>query len=128
MNNKILAGLVAGVPLAVVLLVYMLLRGKALVAVISSQGGSTRMSEKLMYYLFLGTFILAALGFGALSGVIYGRLGSRQMFLGLALGLATLFSILAFVSRTPLPWDKVFMNYAVGGMLGLLVPLLADLT
>lgn len=125
MENKIVAGLVAGIPLSVVMVVYMLVRGRALVRLIMSDGDTGGMSEQQWHIIFLVTLALMPLGFGALAGWIYSLVGSGQTFLYIGLGAATLFSILALISRTPMALDKIVLNFAVGGLLGWLVPLLS---
>jgi hypothetical protein len=125
MSTKILAGLFAGIALAVGFTVYMLVRGKAFVNLVTSDESMQSMSPKVWFYIFLGAFIIAALGFGAFSGLVYHWLGSRVLFTGIALGAALLLSLLALMSKTPMPWDKVAMNFMVGGLLGVLTPLFA---
>lgn len=123
--DPITAGLISGVVLAVGFTVYMFLRGEALVAVSMQDENTPNVSPKMFFYVFLGVFILASLGLGSLSGVLYQMLGSRLLYTGIALGAAVLFSLVALITKTPLPWDKVAMNLMVGGILGILTPLLA---
>jgi len=123
--NKILAGFLAGVVLAVVFGIYVFLRGKALVAFFKGvDEGIAAVADQTLFYLILGGFAAASLFFGLISGVVYGLLGSPVNYRLVALGATVLFSILALVSKQPLPGDKVVWNFAVGGVLGVLVPLL----
>jgi hypothetical protein len=46
-------------------------------------------------------------------------------YLGLALGLATLMSMGAIASRTPMRATKIVLNYVVAHTFGLLLPRLA---
>ncbi len=125
MKSSILAGLTAAIPLAGVLLIYTPVRGKALAALFVSQGeGPSRINDKTMFLLVVGGFVLMAFFFGLLSGLVHGWLGMPRYLYG-AIGATLLFSVLALVSRQPLPYDKIVMNLAVGGVLGWLVPLLA---
>ena len=125
MLNSIRAGLLAAVPLAVILVIYTLIRGKALAAFFRSQGDSmTNVSETTWMIILLASFIGMALVFGALSGLVYGWLG-MPIFRYVALGATVLFSLLAIVSKQPLPGDKIVWNLAVGLVLGALVPILA---
>jgi hypothetical protein len=55
---------------------------------------------------------------------VFGLLGTADRFRWLAAGLAVLASILAVISRTPMPVDKVFMNIAVASVLGGMIPVL----
>ncbi len=126
MGNKFLAGLLAGVILALVFVLYYLVRGRVFVAMLKGNSPEMAgMSDKAMYFMFLGAFAFMAILFGVAASVVYRFVGAPVKFLGLALGLAVVASILAIVSRTPMPVDKIFMNFAVGGILGWLVPLLA---
>lgn len=126
MSNKILAGLVAGIPLAIILGVYVIVRGKALVAFFQSTEESIQnMSENTLFYIILACFIGAGLVFGTLSGVIYNWVGTATTFRWIAIGATIVLSILALVSKQPLKGDKVTWNIAVGVVLGLLVPLIA---
>lgn len=124
--KPLLAGLVAGIPLSVVLVLYMLARGRVMAGVLAAEGDFGALGETQLFALFLGAFALLGLGFGLAAGLVYSWLGSRLSFTALALGLALLLSLLALVSRTPLPWDKVFWNFAVAAILGVLIPLLAN--
>ena len=81
-------------------------------------------SAGTLFWMFLGTLALAPLAFGALGSLVYGGVGSPRWFLILGAGLAVLFSVLAAVSRTPMIGLKIVMNFAVGIVLGILVPLL----
>jgi hypothetical protein len=125
MLSSIRAGLLAAVPLAVILIIYTLIRGKALAAFFRSQGdGMTNISETTWMIILLAGFIGMALVFGALSGLVFGWLG-MPIFRYVALSATVLFSILAVVSKQPLPGDKIVWNLAVGLVLGALVPILA---
>ena len=124
--KPILAGLLSGLVLDLAFILYLLVRGRILVAFFCEQDESiSRMPEKDLFAIILGGFVLAGLAFGAISGWVYALIGSPAYFIGLAFGLAILFSILALVSKQPLIPDKIAWNLAVGGLLGLLVPLLA---
>ena len=122
MKSPVLAGLVAAIPLAAVLIVYALVRGKALAAVFQGQS-ETPIPERTMVFIMLASFIGMAFMFGAISGLVYSWLGMPR-FAYVAIGATALFSVLAIISKQPLPWDKIVMNLAVGGVLGALIPLL----
>ena len=124
MKSPILAGLIAAVPLAAVLCIYVLVRSRALAKFFLEQSDTpSTMSEKTMFWLLLAGFVGMALVFGALSGLVFGWLGMPR-FAYVAIGATALFSVLAIISKQPLPWDKIVMNLAVGGVLGALIPLL----
>jgi hypothetical protein len=77
--------------------------------------------------LILGGFAGAALLLGVLSAVVFGMVGSATRFVMIALGAAVLFSVLAMISKTPLTTDKIVWNFAVGGVLGVCVPLFSGI-
>lgn len=124
--NNFVAGLLSGLVLAFVFVGYMLARGRSLVTFFKEPDENfARLSDKTLFSIVLACFLGAALLFGLLSGLVYSWVGSGPYFSGLAIGLAILLSILALVSKQPLIPDKIFWNFAVGGVLGLLTPLLA---
>jgi hypothetical protein len=126
MASKILSGVLAGIPLSAVLVVYMLIRGKAFVQMLKSAGSDMNsMSDTTMFWLFLGTFVIMGLFFGGLAGIVYYFIGASKTFLWLALGLAILLSFLAAISHTPMVIDKVALNFTVALLLGILIPILA---
>ena len=126
MGKHILAGLLAGLPLAALFLIYVLARWRALVSFFKGLDENiARIADNGLFAIILICFVGAAFLFGAISGMVYGLVGSRGTFMALAFGAAVVFSILAVVSKTPLIADKIVWNLAVGGVLGLLVPLLS---
>jgi hypothetical protein len=127
MGNKFLAGLLAGLLLAGVFVTYYLIRGRAFVTTLkASSPDMANMSDNALYFMFLGGFVFGALVLGFLSVFVYGFFGAADKFRLLAGGLAVLASILAINSRTPMPVDKIFLNFAVAGVLGGLIPVLVE--
>jgi len=125
MRSPIVAGLISAIPLAAILMLYVLVRGKVLVKFFQEQDESiAKIPQKTLFWIVLAGFLGASILFGALSGLVYGWLGMPN-FQYLAFGATPLFSILAIVSRQPLTGDKIAWNLAVGLVLGLLVPLLS---
>jgi hypothetical protein len=125
--SDITAGVVAAIPLSVLGILYMLIGGKRLVqALKSSEAGEASMTDQQWFYLMLGSLALAPFAFGIVAGLVYGWLGNQQYFLGLALGMAVVFSIFAWVSHTPLKLTKIVMNFLVALDFGILLPLLAS--
>jgi ABC-type transporter Mla maintaining outer membrane lipid asymmetry permease subunit MlaE len=122
MKSPVLAGLIAAIPLAVVLVVYALIRGKALAAVFQGQS-ETPLPEKTLMLIMVASFVGMAVMFGVVAGLVYGWLGMPR-YVYIAIGATVVFSVLAVISKQPLPWDKIVMNLAVGGVLGALIPLL----
>ena len=126
MSKDIFVGMQAGIILALVLVVYMLIRGKQLVTEFKGLDETfASLSDKTLFWLFMGIFILMSLVFGALSGVIFSLLDSQSVFTLIAFGLGLLFSVVAIASKTPLMVDKVSWNLMVGFVLGITVPMLA---
>lgn len=126
MGKHILAGLLAGLPLAALFVIYLLIRGRALVLFFKEQDENiARLSDRGLFAILLAGFVGAAFLFGAVAGAVYGLVGSRGTYMALAFGAAVIFSILAVISKTPLIADKIAWNLAVGGVLGVLVPLLS---
>lgn len=125
MNSTVFAGLVAGGLLALVFVPYLLVRGGAFVELLRADGEMERIPARTLLWICLGGFVGASLLWGTIAGLIYGWIDSSLLFIALALGLAALASVLAFVTRTPMRYDKVFMNFAVAGVLGIIIPLLA---
>jgi hypothetical protein len=128
MESRIIADLLAGSALAVVFVLYMILRGRALVAFFQGfDENIARLPYKTLFFIILAGFVGAALLFGGLAGVVYGLLGSSARFVFISFGAAVLFSALAVVSKTPLVGDKIVWNFTVGGVLGILVPFFSGL-
>ena len=110
--------MLAGLLLAGVFVIYYLIRGRVFVATLkASSPDMANMSDNTLYFMFLGGFVFSALVLGLLSVIVYGFFSPADKFRLLAGGLAVLASILAIISRTPMPVDKVFMNFAVAGVL-----------
>ena len=126
MSKDMFVGMQAGIILAGVLVVYMLIRGKQLVTEFKGlDESSTRLSDNTLFWLFMGVFILMGLVFGVLAGVVFSLLDSQVAFTLIACGLGLLFSVVAIASKTPLMVDKVSWNLMVGLVLGITVPMLA---
>ena len=124
MNSPFVAGLISAIPLAFILIIYALVRGKALAAFFQQQGESiAKVPTNTLFWIILAGFIGMAFLFGALSGLVYGWLGMPR-YQYVAFGATALFSLLAVIGKQPLPGDKIIWNLAVGINLGVLVPLL----
>lgn len=124
--STLLAGFIAGIPLAVILVIYALVRGKVLVEFFKSTDEDlAKLGDRAFYLIILGMFVLMGLIFGTVSGLVYGWVSTTTIFRAIALGAAAVFTLAALISKTPLAADKIFWNLAVGGVLGVLVPMLA---
>ncbi len=123
-DNRFVAGFVAGVPISLLCLAYVLLRRDAVVAMFTD--GSDALSSEAATVLTFSTAVLIGPTLGLLAAFVYGVLPSRNAYLGIAFVLATLMSLAAVASRTPLTTEKVVLNYSVALALGVLMPRLAD--
>ena len=124
--NTFLAGLLSALPLSALGAAAMLIWGTQFVAALKAGGSDFgSMSDSLMQLLFLATFALSPLLLGLLSAAVYNWVKDPLIFRAVALGLAVLLSVLALVSRTPMPVPKIIANFAVALAIGMLLPLLA---
>jgi hypothetical protein len=121
-DSRYLAGVVAGIPVSLLCLAYLLLRRDAVVEVF--RGGGHPMPVQAATALAFGTAVLIGPLLGLAAAFVFDRVGSEQQYVLIAFGLATLMSLAALVSRTPLMVEKIVLNYAVALALGLLMPLL----
>jgi hypothetical protein len=123
--SKITAGLVAAVPLAVVAFIYMLVKGHDLVQLVkSSNTYPNTMTDQQWYYVMLVSLALIPFVFGAVAGLTYGWIGKPMNYLILTVGIAVFLSILAVISKTPMLFTKIVMNFLVALDFGELIPLL----
>lgn len=124
--NNVFSGLAAALPLSAMGAVYALIRFEPL-ADLFREGDAemAAVGEGPIHLMLMAMFGLGPILFGGIAGLVYGAISSRQAYLALALGLAVLMTIWAFLSRTPMMTDKIIMNFAVALILGLLVPHLA---
>ena len=85
----------------------------------------TGMSAQAATWMVFGSVLFMGPLLGLLAALVFGWLPSRTAYLGLALGLATLMSIAAIASRTPMMGAKIVLNYVVALTFGLLLPRMA---
>jgi hypothetical protein len=123
--DNITAGLLVGLPLAMVFIVYMAVRGQPFVDLFRGDEELGKMPNQTVVLIVTGAMVLAAFGLGAVAGLIYAWVDSPTLFLALALGEAAIFSIVALITRTELAGDKILLNFAAAVLLGTLVPLFA---
>ncbi len=124
--NSFVAGLVSAVPLSVAGVAVMLIWGGPFVAALKAGGMDVDpMTDDQMRLLFLGTFALAPLMFGAVSAQVLNWVKDPSTFRLIVFGLAVLMSVLALVLRTPMALPKIAANLAVALAFGLLLPVLA---
>jgi hypothetical protein len=125
-TNRFVVGVVVGLAISAIGLVYALLRKDQMMAMFMQAGEEgAAMSARAATWLLFGSMLFMGPFLGVLAALVYGWLPSRTAYLALALGLATLMSIGALVSRTPMMGAKVALNYLVALTFGLLLPRLA---
>jgi hypothetical protein len=122
LENRILAGIVAGIPISLLCLAYVALRRDHVVALFAGGEGPEALSPPAASALAFGTAAAIGPALGLLAALVYGWLPSEGAYVALALGLATLLSVVALASRTPLMVEKVVLNCAVALMLGIVAP------
>jgi hypothetical protein len=126
MTNRLVAGVVAGLAISAVGLIYSLVRKDKMVGLFMRGGeGEPAMSASAASWMLFGSMLFMGPFLGMRAALLYGRLPSPTAYLGLALGLATLMSIGAIAGRTPMMGAKIGMDYLVALVFGLLLPRLA---
>ena len=125
-SNRFVVGALAGLIISVVGLIFAVIRKDEMVKLfMQPDGGGAAMSAQAATWLLFGAMAFMGPFLGVLAALVYGWLPSRNAYLALALGLATLMSIAAVADRTPLAGPKVVLNYLVALVFGLLLPRLA---
>lgn len=126
LTNRFVVGTLAGLIISAIGLTYAVVRREQMVGLfMQPEPGGEAMSERAATWLLFGSMAFIGPFLGVLAALVYGWLPSRTTFLGLALGLATLMSIAALATRTPLLGAKVVLNYVVALVFGVLLPRLA---
>ena len=121
LNNPFLAGAIAGIPISLLCLGYVAVRRDEVVRLFT-EGGSEALSPGAATAIAFGAAACIGPGLGLLAAFVHGWLPSESAYVALALALATLFSVAAVASRTPLMVEKVVLNYAVAIALGVVAP------
>lgn len=121
-ENRFLAGVLAGLPVSLLCIGYVLARREAVVAAVLDGADSQAFSPDAAAVLMLFAGAAIGPGLGLLAALVYGIVPSEQVYLGLALVLATAFSLAAVATHTPMAVEKVVLNYTVAACLGLLLP------
>jgi hypothetical protein len=122
LENRFLVGIVAGIPISLLCLGYVALRRDAVVAQFAAGDGSEALSPQAASALVFGTAVAIGPGLGLLAAFVHGWLPSEAAYTALAIGLATLLSVVALASRTPMMLEKIVLNCAVALLLGVLAP------
>jgi hypothetical protein len=122
LENRVLVGIVAGIPISLLCLGYVALRRDAVVALFAAGDGSEALSPRAASGLAFGTAVAIGPCLGLLAAFVHGWLPSEAAYTALAIGLATLLSVVALISRTPMMVEKIVLNYTVALVLGVLAP------
>lgn len=123
-ENRLLAGAIAGIPISLLCLGYALVRTETIVTVFAGSGPEP-LAAGTARFLAFGAAVVVGPALGILAGLVLGWLPSDAAYVALAFGLATLLSVVALATGTPLAGEKVVLNYMVALSLGLLLPRLA---
>ena len=121
--NPYFASLIIAIPLSALGVLYMKFGGKKLVEMLKNGSEDNNLSDQQWTYLFLGAFALTPFVLGIAASAVFGLITNVGYYQALVLGLGVLFSILAWVSKTPLPLEKTVMNLLVAIGFGLILPL-----
>jgi len=122
LEDRVLVGIVAGIPISLLCLAYVALRRDTVMALFAEGDGSEALPPAAASALAFGTAAAIGPGLGLLAALVYGWLPSETAYTTLALGLATLLSVVALASRTPLMVEKVVLNYVVALVLAVVAP------
>jgi hypothetical protein len=122
LENRFVVGVLIGLPISVIGVVYTLLRRDYVVAAMrAADPGASPMSDQAAFLSVLGGFAMIAPMIGLMSGMVFGWL-SPTAFTAVTLGLGALMTLAALLTRTPLMVEKVLLNALVMAGYGLLLP------
>ena len=122
-QNRLIAGLVAGLPISALCTLYTLLRKEHVVTQFKAIDASLAQFSNGTFLLMLLTgFAFVGPMLGILAGLAYQWIPSASLFLSLALGLAVLFSLIALISHTSFTFEKIVLNFAVSLSFGFGLP------
>ena len=130
--NVVLAGLIAGLPVAAISSLLLWVRAENFVPELKdSSEDIAEWSYRRVAGLIMGSAVAASLVGGLLAGWIYGLFVVRfpdaaaLYFAVLALSVAIFLSILAVVTKTPMALEKSILHFVFALGLGLLIPWLS---
>jgi hypothetical protein len=118
-ESRVLATVVAGIPVSLLCLGYLAVRREEVVLLFTEGGGSEAMTPAAATALAVLMAVAIGPGLGLAAAFVRGWMPSDTVYIALAFGLATLMSLGALAARTPMMAEKVVLNYAVALMLGL---------
>jgi hypothetical protein len=122
-ENRFLAGILIGLPISVISVLYALARREYVIAAMKAgDTGSSGLSDQAFFLSILAGFALFGPLLGALSALVFGWVPSPSVFRTVALGMGGLMTVAAVTARTPMTSEKVVLNLLVAGGFGLLLP------
>lgn len=125
-ESRVLASVIAGIPISLVCLGYVAVRRDEVVRLFS-EGGSDALDPRAATALALVAAVSVGPGLGLAAGFVQSWLPSQESYLAVAVALAVLLSLAAIATRTPMMVEKLVLNGAVMFALGFVAPrLVAD--
>lgn len=122
LDDPIVGGVVAGIPVSLVCLGYVAVRRAAVVRLLTEDAGSGALSRESATALAAAAALCVGPMLGFVAGVVRGWMPSDGVYIALAIGLATAMSLGAVVVRTPMATEKVVLNWLLALMLGIVAP------
>ncbi len=125
--HTIISGLLAGLIVGIVCLVYVLIRTRKMATAykagetIPYSEGRTSVGLMIMAIFGSGSMVWGFIGAG-----LYHLIHVETSFLLISLALAAVFTFIIWRSRTTFARDKMLLTLIVFGGLGVLIPLLYD--
>lgn len=121
-DNRLVAGMVAGIPISLLCLGYIAVRHDHVVRLFAEGGSPDALSPQAATALAVAAALAVGPGLGLAAAVARGWVPSGEAYLAMALAIATLLSIAAVAARTPMTAEKVVLNYAAAIMFGVVAP------
>lgn len=118
-ESRVLATVVAGIPISLMCLAYLAVRREQVVLLFTEGSGSEALTPTAATVLAVLTAVAIGPGLGLAAAFVRGWMPSDTVYIALAFGLATLMSLAALAARAPMTGEKIVLNYAVALMLGL---------
>ncbi len=123
-ENRFLAGVLIGLPISALCLMYTFVRRDYVLAALRAGEAEGGLSDRTLFWLMMcGPAIIGPL-LGLVAAALYGWI-SPSLYVKVALGMGALMTIGAVVGRTPMALEKIVLNLLVVGGFGWLLPRLA---
>lgn len=122
-ENRFLAGILIGLPISVISVLYALARRDYVIAAMrAGDPGTGGLSDRAFFLSVLSGFALVGPLLGVLSALVLGWISSPSVFRAVALSLGALMTVAAVVTRTPMTPEKIVLNILVACGFGVLLP------